>query len=85
MPYNVLQCRISEFAFFCGIFRNLQHVDSTIWHVWRMKQLTIGNHPTTWPLPNPSPFRISTGKVAHQTTTGYPLVVPWDNSFILSA
>jgi hypothetical protein len=45
----------------------------------------MGNHPTTWPPPMPSPFHIPTGKFAHRTTKGYALAVPWDDSLILSA
>lgn len=45
----------------------------------------MGSQPTRRPPPNPSPFRIATGKFAHLASTGYPFSVPNDDSRVLSA
>ena len=51
----------------------------------RLIWLTIGNHPTTVPPPMSLLFRICAGRFAQRAMTGYPLTVPNDDSFDLSA
>ena len=46
---------------------------------------TIGSHPMRRPPPVPSPFLMSTGRLAQRATTGYPFSVPNDESRVLSA
>lgn len=46
---------------------------------------TIGSQPTSRPPAYPRLFRKGSGKFASRAYTGYPMVDPKDESFVLSA
>ena len=84
MPDNTFVIHVTFFTFLLLIFGDL------IMFSWLIKYLmvkkpTIGSHPTSSPPPSPFPFRMSTGKFPIRAITGYPIAVPNDDNFVLSA
>jgi len=88
MPNNLLVVDKCCFSSLTRVFFNLTRYEM-ISSVQMIKitdmSLTMGNHPTTWPPPIPSPLRMSTGRLAMRAITGYPFSVPKEDNCVLSA